>query len=358
MIRNPESTDFGQPQSTDPIAQTAAAWVARQDRGLTAEEVRTVTEWLNANPRHSVEFARIANSWQRLDVIGAVPGLAAMADSLEVRARARRQRRRTWVAAASVAAAIVAAFGLWRSVRSPGSAGPKNGDYIVLASTARHVTMPDGSMAELNGDSRIEMDFNPAERRVKLVHGEAHFSVAKNPARPFVVSAGPIAVRAVGTAFDVRIAADSVEVLVTEGNVHLQESAHASGQQPLPEELLDPMSAGRALSAGERAVVRAAVAGRVKVSVELPSKSEIDQTLAWEGTQLAFDRTPLDQVVAAFNHFNSRQLVLADPKVRSLTLSGVFRADNLDAFIHLLRASVDVVAEPQDDGRILLRAAP
>ena len=174
----------------------------------------------------------------------------------------------------------------------------------------------------------------------------------------FPVSAGPIAVRAVGTAFDVRIAADSVEVLVTEGNVHLQESAHTSGQQPLPEEPLDPVSTGRALSAGERGVVWAAVAGSVKVSVELPSKSEIDQTLAWEGTQLAFDRTPLDQVVAAFNHFNSRQLVLADPKVRSLTLSGVFRADNLDAFIHLLRASVDVVAEPQDDGRILLRAAP
>jgi len=358
MIRNPESTDFGLPQSTDPVAQSAAEWVARRDRGLTAEEVRAFAEWLDANPRHSVEFERIANTWKRLDAVGAVPGLPAAADWLEVRARARRKRRRTWAAAAGVAAAIVAAFGLWRFARPHGPAGPKNGDYIVLASTARHVTMPDGSMAELNGDSRIEMDFTPAERLVKLVHGEAHFSVAKNPARPFIVSAGPIAVRAVGTAFDVRNAADSIEVLVTEGHVLLQEPAHTAGKQPLPEEPLDPVSAGRPLGAGERAVVRASAAGPVKVSVELPSKSEIDQTLAWEGTQLAFDRTPLGQVVAAFNHFNSRQLVLADPKVRSLTLSGVFRADNLDAFINLLRASVDVVADPQDDGRILLRTAP
>jgi transmembrane sensor len=360
MIRNPEFDDSGRLQSADPVAQAAAEWVVRRDRGLTAEEVRTLAEWLDADPRHSVEFARIANSWQRLDVIGAVPGLVAMADAIEMRARARRQRQRTWAAAAgvAVAASIVAAFGLWRSVRSSGPAEPKKGDYIVLASTARHMAMPDGSVAELNGDSRIVMDFNPTERRVKLVHGEAHFSVAKNPARPFIVSAGSIAVRAVGTAFDVRIAADSVEVLVTEGKVHLQESAHASGQQPLPEKPIDSVSSGRALSAGERAVVQAAVAGRVTVSVDLASQSEIDRTLAWEGTQLAFDRTPFDQVVAIFNHFNSRQLVLADPNLRRLTLSGVFRADNLDAFVHLLRASVDVVAEPQDDGRILLRAAP
>jgi ferric-dicitrate binding protein FerR (iron transport regulator) len=258
MIRNPKFDDSGRLQSADPVAQAAAEWVVRRDRGLNAEEVRTLAEWLDADPRHSGEFARIANSWQRLDVIGAVPGLVAMADAIEMRARTRRQRQRTWAAAAgvAVAASIVATFGLWRSVRSSGPAEPKKGDYIVLASTARHMAMPDGSVAELNGDSRIVMDFSPTERRVKLVHGEAHFSVAKNPARPFIVSAGSVAVRAVGTAFDVRIAADSVEVLVTEGKVHLQESAHASGQQPLPEKSLDSVSTGRALSAGERAVVQ------------------------------------------------------------------------------------------------------
>ena len=363
MIRDPKFDDSGRPQSTEPVAQAAAEWVARRDRGLTAEEVKALSEWLDADPRHSAEYARIARSWHKLDSIGAVPGLVAVADAIEARARARRQRRRTWAAAASLAAAaaIVAALGLWRTphaVRSPSPTGPLKRDYIVLASTARHIALPDGSVAELNGHSRIETDFNPAERRVRLVQGEAHFSVAKNPARPFIVSAGPIAVRAIGTAFDVRFAGNFVEVLVTEGKVHLQESAHTSEQPPPYDKSLGSVSAGRALSAGERAVVQAAVAGRVTVTVDLPSPSEIDQTLAWEGTQLAFDHTPLDQVVAAFNHFNSRQLVLTNPELRNRTLSGVFRADNLDAFIHLLRASVDVIAEPQDDSRILLRAAP
>jgi transmembrane sensor len=363
MSRDPEFDDSGRPQSTDPVAQAAAEWVARLDRGLIPEEVATLAEWLGADPRHAAEYTRISCSWQELDVIGAAPELVAMADAVEAHAKARRARRRAWAAAAGLAAAaaIVVGLALWqipRAVRTPGLAGPATKNYVVLASTARHMALPDGSVAELNGDSRIETDFTPAERRVRLVKGEAHFNVAKDPARPFIVSAGPVTVRATGTAFNVRLAADFVEILVTEGKVQLGESAPTSEQRPRPEGSLDLASAGQALIAGERAVVQTAAAARVPVTVDTPSPNQIDQTLAWEGTQLVFDRTSLDQVVAAFNHYNSRQLVLANPALRNRTLSGVFRADNLEGFIRLLRASVDVIAEPQDGNRIILQAAP
>jgi transmembrane sensor len=357
MSQDPEFDDSGRPQSTDPVAQAAAEWVARWDRGLTPEEVTTLAEWLGADPRHAAEYTRISFSWQELDIIGVAPELVAMADAVEAHARARRVRRRVWAAAA----AIIIGLALWqipRAVRTPGLAGPATKNYVVLASTARQMALPDGSVAELNGDSRIETDFAPAERRVRLVKGEAHFSVAKDPARPFIVSAGPVTVRATGTAFNVRLAADFVEILVTEGKVQLGESALASEQRPRPEASLDLATAGQTLIAGERAVVQTAAAARVPVTVDTPSRNQIDQTLGWEGTQLVFDRTSLDQVVAAFNHYNSRQLVLANPALRNRTLSGVFRADNLDGFIHLLYASVDVIAEPQDDNQILLRAAP
>jgi transmembrane sensor len=80
--------------------------------------------------------------------------------------------------------------------------------------------------------------------------------------------------------------------------------------------------------------------------------------LAWKSTQLVFDHTPLDQVVAAFNHYNTRILVLADPALKSRTLTGSFSAENLDGFTRLLRASVDVITESSGDGQILLRPAP
>jgi transmembrane sensor len=363
MSHNPEFDNSGRPQSTDPVAQAAAEWVARRDRGLTPDEMATLAGWLGADPLHAAEYARIGRSWQELDIIGVAPGLAAMADAVEAHARARRACRLVWAAAGGLAAAaaIVVALALWHIPRAAGTVGltgPATKNCTVLASTARKIALPDGSVAELNGDSRIETDFTPAERRVRLVQGEAHFSVAKDPAHPFIVSAGSVTVRAIGTAFNVRLAADFVEVLVTEGKVHLGESAHTFEQRSQPEGSLDQATAGQALIAGERAIVKTVAAARVPMTVDVLSQREIDQAMAWEGTRLVFDRTPLDQVVAAFNHYNSRQLVLADPALHYRTLSGVFRADNLDGFIYLLHASLDVIAEPQKDNRTLLRTAP
>ena len=355
--------ESGRPRSTDPVADAAAEWVARRDRGLTPEQVAVLTEWLQADPRHAAEYERISGSWQELDEIGRVPELAAVAEAVSVRAKARHARRRIWYAAAGLAAAAVVVFALTpgqipRAVRAPGPIVSSPEVYRVLPSTARRAPLPDGSVAELNGDSRIETDFTPSERRIKLVKGEAHFTVAKDPARPFIVSVGTITVRATGTAFNIRLAADFVEVLVTEGKVRLGESAPTLVPQPQPEESPDLAPSGRDLNAGERAFVKMAADATIPITIDTPSRSQIDETLAWQGTQLVFDRTPLDQVVAAFNHRNSCRLVLADPALRNRTLSGVFRADNIDGFLRLLPATVNLIAERQDDNRILLRAAP
>ena len=362
VTRNPEMDESRQRQSADPVAQMAAEWVVRRDRGLTAAEVAALAEWLDADPRHAEEYARISCGWRKLDGISGVPELAAMAEAIRVRAQNRRARRRVWaVAAGLAAAAAVVAFSVWqvpRVVRSPDPIAPSTGVIRVLPSTASRTPLPDGSVAELNGDSRIETHFTRSERLVRLVKGEAHFTVAKDPARPFIVAVGTITVRATGTAFNVRLAADFVEIIVTEGKVRLEESAPAAEQQPSSDRAFDLAPAGRALSAGQRAFVKTTVDAKVPITIDRPSQNQIDETLAWQGTQLVFDRTPLDQVVAAFNRHNSRQLVLADPALRNRTLSGVFRADNVEGLIRLLPASLDLVAERQDDNRILLRAAP
>lgn len=335
----------------------------RRDHGLTPEQVADLTEWLQADPRHAAEYERISGRWRELDEIGRVPELAAMAEAISVRAKTRKARRPIWYAAAGLAAAALVVFALRlgpgpRAGRAPGPIASAPEVYRVLPSTARHAPLPDGSVAELNGDSRIETDFTPSERRIRLVKGEAHFTVAKDPARPFIVSVGTITVRATGTAFNVRLAADFVEVLVTEGKVRLGDAAPTVAPHAQPEGPPDLAPSERALNAGERAFVKLTADGTVPLTIDTPSRSQIDETLAWEGTQLVFDRTPLDQVVAAFNQRNSCRLVLADPALRNRTLSGVFRADNIEGFLRLLPATVNLIAEPQDDDRIVLRAAP
>ena len=363
MSRDPEFPGSGRHSAAKVVTQAAAAWVIRQDRGLTAIEAKAFAEWLAADSLNAAEYARIRSGWRSLDGIGAVPSLVALANAAESRAKVRQGRQRRWAAAAglmAMAAAAAVAFVVWR--RAPPASPPipagATRSYVVLVSTASRMSLPDGSVAKLNGDSRIETDFTPAERRVKLLRGEAYFEVAKNPARPFIVSAGPITVHAVGTAFNVRLDHDAVEVLVTEGKVGLGPAFRGSAPQAPSETAARQESLRQSLVAGNRAIICATGGAGASVAVDKLTQVEINEALAWENTRLVFDHTPLDQVVAAFNRYNSRQMVLADPALRARTLSGVFRADNLVGFIDLLRASVDVVAEPRGDRWISLRPAP
>ena len=342
------------------IAQEAAEWVIRRDRGLSPAEMAAFAAW-SADPRHRGEFARIAVGWRSLDHLAPAPVLSAAADAVVARAQARQSRRHrlTVLAGGLLATAAALALGYFAWFRPAPTA---EGNYRVIASTSREVRLPDGSVAMLNGDSRIETDYTPGERRVRLVAGEALFTVAKNPHRPFFVTAGPITVRAVGTAFNVRLGATAVEVLVTEGKVRVNDSAR--GVSLLPPAPASDGASGAAegegvLAAGQCVVVNlaAVVDASSQARVAAVAPAEVERSLAWQSTQLVFNDTPLDEVVTAFNRYNRRQLIIGDRALGGRRITGVFRADNLDGFTRLLEAGVDVQAEATGDRETVLRVA-
>ncbi len=349
--------------SEDRVASEAAAWVARRDRGLTAGEAAELAAWEAADPRHAAELRHFAASWRDLGDVSAVASLAAEARALDAAtaARLRRWRLRCWVGGLGAAAAAVAFGYFWlprADARREGGAlasgsAATAGTFLEVPGTSRRLTLPDGTRVDLNGSSRIEPEFSPARRRVRLLEGEAHFAVVKDPARPFVVAVDGIEVLAVGTAFNVRHAPGGIEVLVTEGRVSVE---GAVGGEILPP---SPVEAGQ----------RARVARLARPAPELPapapavsvtpvSLAEMSDSLAWQGTRLVFDRLPLEQVIMAFNrHHPEQPLRLSDPRLRTRRISGIFRADNLDGFVRLLGEAFDIAAERKEDGEVLLRAA-
>lgn len=343
------------------IDQTAAQWAVRQERGLTSSEADAFALWQAADPAHRAAYARIASTWQALGQVSLHPGMADLADAVIVRAarRKRRQRQRIQATLLLAAAAAVAFTFIthWQTQRAaalaPATASITPG-YQVLASTARQVTLPDGSVAELNGDSQIVTAYSPTERRVRLLSGEAHFVVTKDAARPFLVEVESIAVRAVGTAFNVRLAPRTVEVLVTEGVVAVNDTIQGGSLL-----ITTDGSNTAALTAGQKVIVSKAGQPALAPEVHITSVAagELDQALAWQSTRLVFDHTPLDEVVTAFNSYNQHRLVLSDPSLRERTLTGVFRADNVDGFLRLLEAGADVTPKPGAPGITVLWAA-
>jgi transmembrane sensor len=315
--------------AADTIRREAVAWLARRDAGLAPADARALAAWEAADPRHAAALAELAEAWRALDR----PRSSGQAEWVRasLRQRARRRRRQSLGA---LAALVVVGFSLalWRPwAAAPGSAAGAATARVIAAERA---TLPDGSVAEFAPESRIEPRFDAAERRVRLVQGEVHFAVRKDAARPFVVEAGGVAVRAVGTAFAARLEPARVRVVVTEGTVAVGGTLVSAGNEI-------SVATGNPPPAAPSALDPAAIA----------------QRLAWRAPRLEFTETTLAEAAALFAAHAGPRLVPADAAVGALRVTGVFRADNAEGFVDLLERTLGVTAE-RTAGAIVLRAAP
>jgi transmembrane sensor len=327
------------PQNPDDSALrvTAARWTVRRDRGLSATESIEYELWLAADPRHTAAMQRTSAAWSLLDRI-------PESSSAPVLAAATR-RRSFWRHTAAFGSLAAAAFAVGLFVWSrPTPAYPAlTAPALSAPTTPRLVTLSDGTVVQLNTGGEVSERFTAATRHVTLTRGEAHFAVTKNPARPFVVQAGSLQVRAVGTAFNINLQSSAVDVIVTEGRVQL-----TTGTTDAP-----------ALDAGERATLRQAPAASPAAEPALVltrlDAAAIAQTLAWREPLLRLGGATLAELAAEFERATGRRLVLADPALADLRFGGRFRADDIDGFTHLLATTLDLDVERAADGTIVLR---
>lgn len=330
----------------------AAAWLAQRDEGLTDSEEAEFTRWQQADPRHAAAVARLGKTWMTLQQLREFRPESRRHPDPDLLGRPRPAARviRFPVAAVAglAAALVIGAFFLFGPTPPARQDVPTALAATVYATTAdgyQRVTLADGSVLELNANSEVRVDFLPVVRHVELKRGEAHFTVAKDPTRPFIVHAGQVAVRAVGTAFNVRFAGEGVEVLVTEGRVRVENAAGAVG---LPE-----------LVTGQRLLVPALPGpGAASAPPEELTPASVHAALAWQGPRLRFNETPLAEVVAQFNRHNRVQIELGEASLAGLPVDGSFRSENVEAFIRLLESDASLRVERVGEHRIVLRRAP
>ena len=332
------------------IEREAAAWVVREERGLTAAEQDALSHWLAADPSHGEILRERRWAWREFDRIAGLPATLTPAPDPDLLApRAARSKGSSprwrvfaWVSAAAAAATIL----LWvaeapRKVPS-GQLAPSRLS-TALAAPCEQRTLEDGSLVQLNRGAQLSIDFTAGVRRVRLMRGEAHFAVAKNPERPFVVEAGGVTVRAVGTAFNVQLTSAAVEVVVAEGRVAVGREAEAHST---------PMAS--VLDARQRVVVPLRETGLGPPAVTL-SEAELTARLVWQPRMLDFTDAPLASVVEELNRRNPVQLVPESAALRELRVNASIRSDNVEGFVRLLESSFDLRAEWRSETEIVLR---
>ncbi|MSU49874.1 MAG: DUF4880 domain-containing protein [Opitutus sp.] len=356
----------------DPIEEVASNWLTERAESFSAAQKRDFERWCRADPRHAAAVARLEAACALLEKMPLVRAELQPVVEFPVKPRAIAPAKKfpvLRVVFAMAAALAIAALGWWQWGRPQPSAQV----YATSAGGYERVVLADGSVVELNANSEVRVDLLPNERRVALLQGEAHFTVARDTARPFVVSAHGVAVRAVGTAFSVRLAATSVEVLVTEGKVSVSEvervdpNALAASADPKPTrwgQRVPPP--GTLLAANERTLIVFAPPNSAAPStaslapvpvVEKITSEALREALSWQERKLVFSETPLREVVAQFNRRNRLQLVLGDAAVAERPMGGTFAADNVEGFVRLLEGSGTIAVERRDELTVVLRAA-
>ncbi|MBM0104858.1 FecR domain-containing protein [Steroidobacter sp. S1-65] len=343
--------------SSAQIEAQAAQWLARRDSGqLTATETAELAAWLDASTANRVAFIRLESAWRqadRLKVLGAglkpgelpspgewrhSPYFATRQDELPAtttppaqQASRRPSLRAITAVAASLVLAIVGVMAMLHWSRGS--------TYETDIGVASSIPMPDGSKVTLNTDSKIRVAVTDTERRVELEQGEAFFEVFKDEQRPFVVVSGSLRVVAVGTKFAVRLDADQVRVLVSEGRVRIEKQ---EGDQKVP--LAQIASGGIGYTRGGEGVL-----------TQTQPVERVEEALSWRTGFVVFHETPLIEAVQELNRYNTRRIVIEDPSIADTRISGNFRAANGDAFARLLEDGFDIRAE-FSDARIVLRA--
>lgn len=342
-----------QPENEEGIDAAAAAWLARSGEGMDAAAEAEFGRWCAADVRHAAAAARLSRAVALLEKLPQLrhdPRLLRRArpvppESAAPAGRSLRHYFRPLAGAAAGLALAAASWWLWPGRTADGQS------YATEARGYQRIVLPDGSVVELNASSTAEVRFTASARRVRLTGGEAHFNVAKNPARPFIVTARQVEVRAIGTMFAVRHAAQGIEVLVTEGRV-----AVAAAESP-PAAATKPAPPGIPLAAGQRLLIAAGGAAAA-AKVEPVSAEEMRALLAWQDPLLVFADTSLAEAVARFNRYNAVQLAVGDAALGARPVGGSFKAGNVEAFVRLLEATEEITAERIGSGRIVLRRVP
>jgi transmembrane sensor len=207
----------------------------------------------------------------------------------------------------------------------------------------RRITLADGSRLDLAPDSLVGTHFTLARRDVRLVRGQAFFSVAHSAVRPFIVHADRLTVTAVGTEFDVRINPGSTAVTVSEGRVTVTPDGQGAGS-------------------GSRAnaeIVRAGVGQRVMFSQSAHrlSVAAVDPKAAgaWRDGTLLFVGEPLEDVINAINRYTAPQIVVV-PAFQQTRFTGTVSPSKVRDWLKALEQIYPVEVVDQGANGVLIRS--
>ena len=313
------------------IKQQAALWLVKDE--LSPADNQALIRWLNQSPEHQAIYQQLAAKWQALGQIvpqprevteqpsveSVVPSPEApkqpapapeITSSSQVNSTRQRSWRTAWWGMAASLVLMLCA-GIW---------WPHPDEHYHLSSHVgeqRQLALPDGSTINLNADSRVAVAFNDDERLIYLLHGDAHFQVAKDTARPFRVRYLDHEFVALGTAFTVNTR-PRLQLKVTEHQVRVDD--------------IRVIDEGHTVSHRDHWQLT----------------QSIENTRDWRRGQLSFEQQPFKEILAQLQPYIEQPIYLMATGEGNELISGTLDLNQPEQALALVAAGMGLQVEHQN----------
>lgn len=300
------------------VRREAADWLARlRSDSRTGGDEAGFKAWLERSEDHRNTFDTLTSTWELAGALRHYPEITVAPPRKPPVRLARR---------AVLAGAGVSAVGLGWLALAPEV-------YATGVGETRTLHLDDGSSVLLDADSRLSVRMDGRQRRAGLDRGRAFFRAARDPVRPFVVAAeGREIVGDGGDAFGVSVLSQAVSVVAVEGQVLVMTPGQPSGRITA--------------SAGQRVIV----AGQGPARREI---ADVQSATAWRFGQAVFDDQTLAEALAEMNRYSRRRIVLSDPALETLRISGVYKAGDNEAFARSVATLLDLDVRANGGGLLI-----
>ena len=336
----------------DRVHSEAGEWLAKLDRGLSADEQASLQKWLFESEQNRDVLFNMAKLWDKMDSLSRLSDLFPDVSG-------SRQPAWRYALAATLALVVAGLAFMQFSDRTQrvvplsfevAAEKPKNFAEIYETAVGEYssVNLPDGTEVILNTNSFVRVDYSVTQRYVLLSRGEAYFTVAEDASRPLTVQAGNRLIRAVGTAFNVEIGGDDiVQIIVTEGRIAIVEEAQTEhGSIPRNRAPAAPL-----LTQGEAAVLDA-----TEVQIRKVAPEEVAVDLSWREGNLIFQGETLEEAIHEISRYTAVEFEILDERIRTVRVAGLFKAGDINGLLLTLRENFHIPSQRVGTERVLLGA--
>lgn len=245
--------------------------------------------------------------------------------------RRRARQYRVWLAAATVALLIAMSGWLYMMLDTDPSFIIKSNNSGIV----QNVPLPDGTVIQLNNHSKlIYPERFAGDSREVFLEGEAYFDVKHDKRHPFIVRAGELKIRVLGTKFTVNASSQSPQITATllEGSIEVSNEKRQMLMKP-SQQLRYDVNSGNML---------------------LTELSNASREIRWIQNVWVLSETPLLDICQRLEHlFNVKIIIMNDELIGKSFTGEFYTNESLESILKTMQTSTPFKYERKGKNIIL-----